>query len=962
MQVPVSEHRSDPPPRDRIPAGVRTKVPTATLRRSALAIAAALAASHPATLSASGGESELTCARIEAIEAAIASGREPFNPETAQRPDHLAPPRPIDMEHIHITGRFANLRDKVANFDTMLVFTSMRDSLRVVELDALGFQRVRVELLSDKVFPVLEKPLANPYLVPKAGTPEFYYNGKRLAVRFDPPLAKGQRVALRVSYDVQDSPEGLHWIVPEPDAPDQRPEVWSQGQAEDNRYWIPCIDYPNDMATSEQLITVSDPNIVVANGDLISMTPNNDGTSTWHYRMDAPHVSYLISTIVGQFAKGTEKAGEVQLEYYLPPDRADDVMTSFRSTPAMIEFFGERLGVPYPYSKYAQTCVQHFTAGGMENISATTMNYVAMIDRNILEHGSACGSYPEGLISHELGHQWFGDLVTCRNWTHLWLNEGWASYCSDLWEEHACGRDMYDYSIWRNAAGISESDRVEDPRALVYVTTPTGGGMFGFKGSLVYDKGSYVLHMLREHVGTDAFFAGVKTYLETNRHQPVVTEDFREAIENASNMDLEGWFRQWCYTPGTPAIGISMTYDLETHEAVVTMTQAQKTDEATPAFFGDLRMHFREADGTVTEAKKPFAAKRETFRVPLKTAPVVFAPDPNGAILKGLALDVPTEVLIETAKSGPTAFARLDAIRALRKDARERSLRVLGEIALQPSRFYGEREQAIETFRDLKTPEALAVLATLKPLAKDPDYRIRKAIANAFAAHTSDIAGPTLLALASDKSDTVAREALEALGRQAGVDAFDALKAGFGRTSNLDRVRQSAISGLVDSRDPRAVDLIATAATPRNDRGTRHRAIDGLGTLLEFESDEVKARHAGVLMDALKSRDEGVARRAAAALGRIRHRPARQFLQILAIDSKDDSLAQAAKEAIVKIDSQPPAAIPSGETHAKVLELERIIKQMQEEIDRLDGRKQREKVGENGTSTNKPEEKKKKRK
>lgn len=909
-----------------------------------------------------GGEAELGCGRVEALEAALAAGRGPFNADTGERPDHLAPPRLIDMEHIHLTGRFTNLRDKLANFDTLLVFSSMRDNLRVVEFDAVDFERVRVEQLSDKVFPVLEKPLANPYLVPKAGTPEFYYNGKKLSVRFDPPLKKGERVALRVSYDVHDSREGLHWIVPEPDAPDQRPEVWSQGQAEDNRYWIPCVDYPNDMATSEQLITASDPNIVIANGDLIAMTPNNDGTSTWHYRMNAPHVSYLISTIVGQFAKGTEKAGNVDLEYYLPPDRSDDVMTSFRSTPAMMEFFGERFGVPYPYSKYAQTCVQHFTAGGMENISATTMNYVAMIDRNILEHGSACGSYPEGLISHELGHQWFGDLVTCRNWTHLWLNEGWASYCSDLWEEHACGRDMYDYSMWRTAADVSEADRVEDPRALVYVTTPTGDGMFGFKGSLVYDKGSYVLHMLRERVGTDAFFAGVKTYLEMNRHQPVVTEDFREAIENASGADLEGWFRQWCYTPGTPAMGIGMTYDLDAHEAVVTVDQAQKTDEATPAFFGDMRLHFREADGTVTEAIKPFSRKRETFRVPLKSAPVVFAADPNGAILKGVSLDVPLDVLVETAKSGPTAFSRLDAIRALRKGARERGLRTLGEIALSTSRFHGEREQAIESFKDLKSPEALAVLGTLKPLAQDPDYRIRRAIASTFSGHDSEVGGEVLLALCADRSDTVAREALEGIGRMSGVDSFGALKAGFGRPGNLDRVRQAAIAGLVDSRDPRAIELIATAATARTVRATRHRAIDGLGTLLEFEPEEVKLKYAGVLMEALRSRDEGVAQRAANALGRIRHRPARQELQVLSYNAKDEGLARAAKDAIAKIDSQPPAAVPQGETHARLLELERKVKALQEEIDRLDGSRQREKVGENGTTTSKAEEKKKKTK
>lgn len=926
-------------------------------RSSRLAFTAAFAFAASIAFAVTEGSAEHHCGTLERIAQELSA--EPFDPAGAARVDHLAPERMIDMEHIHVTGRFPNLKDKWAAFDTILIFSSMKDSLGVVELDAVEFQKVHVERLSDKVFPALTEPLANPYLVPKIGELKFYYTGTKLSIAFDPPLKQGERVAIRVSYTVEESGDGLNWIVPPDGAPDKRPEVWSQGQASDNRRWIPCVDYPNDMATSEQLITVAEPNIVVGNGDLVKMSENGDGTTTWHYRMNTPHVSYLASLIVGEFANSAEVIDNVRYEYLLPPDRRADLQNTYGKTAEMAKLFGEKFGMPYPYNRYAQTAVQHFTAGGMENITATTMNYSVMMDQNAVDHSYRGCERHESLIAHELGHQWFGDLVTCRNWTHLWLNEGWASYCELIWEEASCGRAEYDRSLWRSAAGIANADTPEDLRPLVNVGTPSGGAMFGFKGGLVYDKGAYLLHMLRERLGSDRFFSGVKLYLERHRSTPVVTEDFRTALEDVSGDDLEGWFRQWAYTPGTPRFDIGLDYDLETGNAIVTIAQLQKADIVTPAFFADFDLFFALPDGSTITRTVQVTSRKHSFRVPMAEAPVVFCPDPNGAVLKGLTLSLPLDMLIANADAAPTTFAKLDAIRQIAESNKRSAIDALKKIALDDTRFWGEREQAILPFRGKQDKYAAAALAEIAA-AKMPDYRLRRCVAEALGGHNSEIALKPLLPLCSDESDVVAREALEEVGRMTGDGIYEALQVGFERRGNLDRVRHSAITGFERLNDPRAADIMLTAVGVDTQRDTRKRAINAMAALAENEKDN--ERFARALLPALREEETDVQSTAASALGRLRYAPAREQLEQLSFSTTNTGVANAARGAVEKIDSDPVTPKPSGEIFNRLVDLEKENAELKERMEELDmrateafigARVEKRTEGEKGTSSKK---------
>ena len=241
----------------------------------------------------------------------------------------------------------------------------------------------------------------------------------------------GPADTLDLAIEYAGSPtHGLHFVLADPAYPEKPLSIWTQGESEDTHHWLPCYDYPNDRATTEMIITVEKPLFVVSNGALVETRQNDGGTTTYHWKMDVPHVSYLISLAVGDFAVYHDRVGDLPLDYYVARNIDEATARRFMGkTPGMIRFFGEKIGQPYPYVKYAQTCLPEF-GGGMENISATSMTDGVLRDEIAALEGDA-----DGLVAHELAHQWFGDLFTCKDWSHLWLNEGFASYFDPLYIE-----------------------------------------------------------------------------------------------------------------------------------------------------------------------------------------------------------------------------------------------------------------------------------------------------------------------------------------------------------------------------------------------------------------------------------------------------------------------------------------------------------------------------------------------
>lgn len=363
--------------------------------------------------------------------------------------------------------------------------------------------------------------------------------GDRVKVAPVERTVRGKPAIIRVTYSGTKrgsagrlmSDAGWHFIEPN-GREANREGFWTQGETEENRHWAPTWDYPNDMATSETIITVQGDWTVIGNGTLQSARTNANGTKTFHYKMTQPHVTYLLSLVGGPLDLKKDVWQGVELIYAVPKGMGDKIDASFSVTPRMLDYFSELFGVKYPWPKYAQSCMYDF-GGGMENISATTLGIQGL------------GGNLEGLIAHELAHQWFGDLVTCKTWGDIWLNEGFATYCGALWEEKARGKAGYQAAVEGNFKGYVEGTQHHRPLATNLYSH--GDAMFDGQS---YSKGAVILHMLRRHVGDKAFFEGIKLFLTRFRHMPVETDDFRQCVSETSGKDLTNWFDQWVFKAG----------------------------------------------------------------------------------------------------------------------------------------------------------------------------------------------------------------------------------------------------------------------------------------------------------------------------------------------------------------------------------------------------------------------------
>ncbi len=314
--------------------------------------------------------------------------------------------------------------------------TTLKDGLRELDFDSVGLKILSARLDGKDA--------------------HFSTDDAKLHVDLDRPSKSGEKHEVMIRY--QGSPKkGVFFILPNKGYPSQPKEIWTQGEAEDTRYYIPIYDYPNDRTTTEMIVTVPRDWVTVSNGKLQSVVDAGPGMKTWTWRQSQPISTYLISLVAGEFDESKKTWRNIPVDYRVPHGEADRIEPTFARTPEMLSFFSDRLGVPYPWDKYDQTAVDQFSLGGMENASATTLTARSLLHPELAQE-SLEGA--DGLISHEMSHQWFGDLVTTKDWANLWLNEGFATFMATLWEEHQYGVDNAAYSRWRSQTAYFRQRRL----------------------------------------------------------------------------------------------------------------------------------------------------------------------------------------------------------------------------------------------------------------------------------------------------------------------------------------------------------------------------------------------------------------------------------------------------------------------------------------------------------------------
>ncbi|MCI0341790.1 MAG: HEAT repeat domain-containing protein [Planctomycetales bacterium] len=598
------------------------------------------------------------------------------------------------------------------------------------------------------------------------------------------PAKLGETLEVKIRYRAAPK-RGLWFFRPTKENPETPLQVWSQGQGEDNRHWIPCYDLPDDRLTTEIRATVPAGLAFVSNGEPAAPPAKAaDGWETHHWRQALPHATYLVSLIAGRFDEVAEKSGAVPLQYYLPPGLGKLAPVVFGRTPKMVAFFEDYTGRKYPWPRYAQTTVWDFLWGGMENTGATTLNMRAIYDEAATPDYSA-----DGLISHELAHMWFGDLLTCRTWAHMWLNEGFATYFTDLWFEHEKGREEFLAIRRASQRGLaSESlDRLADLPAA------KPGEPRDMSGGKAYSRGAAVLHQLRHLLGDDVFREGIRRWVKDHPHEVVVSEQLREAMEAVSGRDLSWFFEQWVYGSGFPDFVVRADWEEGTKTLVLRARQSQPVRGGVGLFRTPVEVE-AVAAGTTWRHRLEIHRDYHEWRIPLPGKPDRVRWDRGAWVLSRVDFRKPLAWWAAQLRDDDDATGRIEAAEAL-ADFGAEAVAPLSSAATG-DKMWAVRKAAVEA---LPKAGGAAARPALTLAASDAESRVRTAAVKALgelpgAASESDAL--LLARLREDGKEYVRAAAAEALGKSKAPGALEALKQALSIESHRDEIRTAAVKAL----------------------------------------------------------------------------------------------------------------------------------------------------------------------
>lgn len=750
---------------------------------------------------------------------------------------------------------------------------------------------------------------------------------EELAIRLDPPVQLGQRAAVQVRYTITEPTEGVIWTVESPAHPGRAAQLHSQGQSESTRYWCPSPDFPNERHSSEVVITVPAGFAALSNGRLLTRETIG-GAERFHWKQEREHVAYLMSLVVGKFeiVDVAPAGSRIPMPVYAPPGTGGLIPGTFGRTPAMVRLFERLFDEPYPWDQYAQAMVWNFAWGGMENTGATTL-----IDTTLLDDTARLDGDEDSLISHELAHQWFGDLITCRSWEHIWLNEGFATYCEKLWEQYrsspdgtlAADDDAYLWGILQDMKSVWERDRGDDPFQPAMQCKCYSHPIEPFERDAdPYSKGSAVLHMLRERLGDDAFFSAIAAYLNRHAGRSVETYELRRVFEDIGGVSLQRFFTQWCQRPGVPRLNIRHEWKSDSQKLAITIEQMQRIDGDAPAYAFTLPVWVRTPAGAQT-LQIPVDARVTEFEATLDSEPQAVVFDPRLTVLakkRILRPEVESAALwLTQLRDGPTLAARVEATRGLavavaprRPDSPPHGLIVAaldGLVAVaEDARLHsGLRRSAVEAIGHLANPGTVEAAAGEADAAEEPltfpdrnagtalatlarsgiqDARVRRTVIEQLAraaspgGTTDDPTRARVLALLSetfhrDASYAVRAAAVRGVGTMRAPDGMELIRAGLAADSFADQIRRAALQAFADFDNAEALGEAIRRSGSGNQQFTREAAAEIIATLARHDGASAIA----ALTEMLADFEPRAKYAAAAALGEIGTKEARAALE-----------------------------------------------------------------------------------
>jgi aminopeptidase N len=738
-------------------------------------------------------------------------------------PAQFIPSHDYDTRNITLNLRFDWAQEQAIGTAT-ITLAPLVVNLRSIELDAANMTFNSVKLI--------------------AGTSLRYQADaarEKLRVDLDRAYQPTDELTLVIDYrtnghakgaGLQGFGKGLTYIKPTEDDPFQRRQIWSQGETEFNHYWFPCYDHPNDFTTTELIATVEKPFTVISNGKLLDVRNNPDGTRTFHWKIEAPHASYLTSIVVGEYTPIEQSYAGIPVVSYVYPDEVEAGRVTVKRMADMVKFFSEKTGVKYPYEKYAQTMTHNFP-GGMENISATTQT-----DSMIHDARAEIDATADSLESHELAHQWFGDFVTTRSWTHGWLNESFATYFQAMWDEQNLGHDDFLYrDVKSNQDQYLRTWRQGNRRPVVTANYEDKDALFD---TYFYPRGGAVLHMLRQTLGEENWWRAINHYLTKYAHQPVETEQFRIAVEEATGQSMDWFFDEWLYRMDHPVFRVTKNYDANAKRLTLTVRQEQKIDPTSAypqvEFFQmPVDVEIGTANNTRVERVRIEPKAEQSFTFTVDGEPQLVNFDYQGTLIKELTFDKPTNELIYQLSRDQDVLGRIWALDQLTNRMRDKATVATDKqqitsalvSALTGDKFWAVRQDTATALSGVDTPD---VRAALLVAAKDQDAHVRARALIVLAALKDASLAPTFQGHLDDPSYATVRAAAFGLGASKSPAAYESLIKLLDTPSWHDTVKASALGGLAVLEDKRALDTGLRYAAKGNLTAVRAAALALVGT------------------------------------------------------------------------------------------------------------------------------------
>jgi len=720
-------------------------------------------------------------------------------------PEQVLRERTWNLHHQKLSVRFRFEKEQVIGETEMLFTSKLPQSELIIDAKTMEFDSI-YDVRANRTFTYVQ-------------------DSAIVTIQLNRDYLEGDTLVLGISFVSTPPQRGLYFVNPRGEDPVKPTQIWTLGQPEDNSFWFPTIDHPAERATQETWISVPDRFQTLSNGLLLdSRILPGDSLRTDYWRLHQPHTPYLFVLAVGEYEIVEEKKGDIVYRYYTEPQFVETVDKIYENTVDMIRFSEEILEMPYPWDPvYAQAPVHDFIARGMENTTATLLYDAVQFDDRAAQDLSN-----QDLIMHEIIHQWFGNLVTCKDWANLPLNEGFANYFESAYRLHNNGNDEY---LWKNHNDrlryFAEAEQYRRPIIFNRYSIPED-----MYDRHTYQKAGQVLRMLHDYLGDDIWWEGVRLWLQRHSFDAVDIFDLQSTFHDVSGMDLQYFIHQWFMEPGHPYLDVS--HIISGNRAELHVRQVHDTlRQPLYTLYPEVLIV---AEGGEAWQRIKIEEAENTFYFEANGNVIDIILDPNRVQLAEYFRDISMSSLSHRMESDHL-LVRAEALSMANDFMEYQTIRnkVAGLAMNDP--FWGIRMTAYNLVTDyawMYEPAQAISMALRATYNTEPDYNVRREALNILRnleisdTEMQDRVRGHIIEMMSDTSYFVSADAIVLAGELYPKESSKMVAPHMNTDSYQDVIKTAVVRALILSDDPDATDMLVQLAEDPGRRRYRDLAISHL--------------------------------------------------------------------------------------------------------------------------------------